>query len=210
MVERILDWVEDTPKSQKVILLLLCAGLTSVILFQFVVEPQRERTRAFQQTLRSLDRQLATRKPDQELAALKEEIDSLTSRLARQKSQLAAPMDHVLAGILSKAESIDVALTSWESEEPVPLPETNVHRVTLRLHAEGGYHALAHFLEELQVLPNKLTLRALDFRVRERSEANPDHAIQASIELTGVQAAEVEHGEESIAGQAQEGREVTS
>lgn len=205
MVERILDWVEDTPKSQKAILLLLCAGLTSVILFQFVVQPQRGRTLAFQQTLRSLDRQLATLKPGRELEALKEEIDNLTNRFARQKRLLAVPMDHMLAGILDKAESVDVVLTSWESEEPVPLPETNVHRVTLRLHAEGEYHALAHFLEELQTLPNKLTLRSLDFHVRERSEADPEHAIQASIELTGVQAAEVEQEEEPIAGTSTRG-----
>ena len=200
MLERILDWVEDTPKSQKAILLLLCAGLTSIILFQFVVEPHRERFRAFQQTLRSLDHQLVTSRPDRELETLKEEIGRLTGRLAIQKRPSAAPMDHMLAGILERAQSVDVALTSWESEEPVLLPETNVRRVTLRLHAEGGYHALAHFLEELQTLPNKLTLRSLDFHARERSEANPGHAIQASIELTGFEAAKVEQREESVAG----------
>ena len=200
MVERILDWVEDTPKSRKAILLLLCAGLTSIILFQFVVEPQRERARAFQQTLRSLDHQLATLKPDRKLETLKKEIGSLTSRLARDKNLLAAPMDHMLAGIVDKAQSVDVALRSWESEEPVPLPETDLHRVTVRLRAEGGYHALAHFLEELQTLPNTLTLKSLDFHAQERSEANPEHPIQASIELTGFQAAEVEQTEESVAG----------
>ena len=200
MLERILDWVEDTPKGQKATLLLLCAGLTSIILFQFVVEPHRERFRAFQQTLRSLDHQLVTVKPDRELETLKEEISRLTGRLAIQKRPIAAPMDHMLAGILERAQSVDVALTSWESEEPVPLPETNVHRVTLRLYAEGGYHALAHFLEEIQALPNTLTLRSLDFHVRERSETTPRHAIQASIELTSFQAAEVEQREKSVAG----------
>lgn len=200
MVERVLDWVEDTPGSRKAILLLLCAGLTSIILFQFVVEPQRERARAFQQTLRSLDHQLATLKPDRKLETLKKEIGSLTSRLARDKNLLAAPMDHMLAGIVDKAQSVDVALRSWESEEPVPLPETDLHRVTVRLRAEGGYHALAHFLEELQTLPNTLTLKSLDFHAQERSEANPEHPIQASIELTGFQAAEVEQREESLAG----------
>ncbi len=191
MAERILDWVEDTPKSRKTILLLLCAGLTSIVLFQFVVEPQRARALAFQQTLRSLDHQLATLKPDRKLEMLKKEIGSLTSRLAREKALLAIPMDHRLAGIVDKAQSVGVALTSWESEEPVPLPETNLHRVTIRLRAEGGYHALAHFLEELQTLPNTLPLKSLDFHSRERSRESPERPIQASFELTGFQAAEV-------------------
>lgn len=187
MVERILDWVEDTPKSHKTIFLLLCAGLTSIILFQFVVEPQRERARAFQQTLRSLDHRLATLKPDRKLETLKKEIGSLTSRLTREKKLLATPMDHMLAGIVDKAQSVDVALRSWESEEPVPLPETNLHRVTIRLRAEGGYHALAHFLEELQTLPNTLPLKSLDFHARERSGESPGRPIQAFFELTGFQ-----------------------
>ena len=200
MVERILDWVEDAPKSHKTVLLLLCAGLTSIILFQFVVEPQRERARAFQQTIRSLDHQLATSEPDRKLETLKKEISSLTNRLIGEKKLLAVPMDHILAGIVEKAQSVDVALRSWESEEPVPLPETNLHHVTIRLRVEGGYHALAHFLEELQTLPNTLPLKSLDFHAQELSEGNPEHPIQASIELTGFQAAEIEQREESIAG----------
>lgn len=187
MVERILDWVEDTPKSHKTMLLLLCAGLTSIILFQFVVEPQRERARAFQQTIQSLDHQLATSKPDRKVETLKKEIGSLTSRLTGEKKLLAIPMDHMLAGIVDKAQSVDVALRSWESEEPVPLPETNLHRVTIRLRVEGGYHALAHFLEELQTLPNTLPLKSLDFHARELSEESPDRPIQASIELIRFQ-----------------------
>ena len=209
MVERILDWVEDTPKSHKTMLLLLCAGLTSIILFQFVVEPQRERARAFQQTIRSLDHQLATSEPDRKVETLKKEIGSLTSRLTGEKKLLAIPMDHMLAGIVDKAQSVDVALRSWESEEPVPLPETNLHRVTIRLRVDGGYHALAHFLEELQTLPNTLPLKALDFHAQDRSEANPEHPIQASIELTGFEAAEVEQRTSLLPEQSQ-GRGVAS
>lgn len=185
MVERILDWVEDTRMTQKVMILFLFAGLTSMILFQFIVEPQRQRARAFQQTLRSLDNQLATMEGDRQLETLKDEITNLTRQLETQKSVLAAPMDHMLTDVLDKAQSVDVALTSWKSGEPVPLPETDVKRVTLRLHAEGRYHALAHFLEEIQTLPNALTLKSLDFRARERSEENPERPIQASFELIG-------------------------
>lgn len=188
MGERILDWVEDTRMTQKVMVLLLFAGLTSIILYQFVVEPQRQRTQAFEQALRSLDHQLATMKEDRRSETLKEEIASLTRQTERRKRVLAVSMDHMLAGILNKAQSVDVALTSWESEEPVPLPATDLHRVTLRLHAEGGYHALAHFLEELQTLPNTLTLKSLDFHARERREANPERPIQASFELISIEA----------------------
>jgi len=187
MVERILDWLEDTPKSHKAMLLLLCAGLTSIILFQFVVEPQRERALALQQTLRSLDHQLATSKPDRKLATLKKEIDSLTSRLTIEQKLLTTTMDHRLAGIMGTAQSVGVVLRSWESEEPAQLPETDLHRVTLRLRAEGRYHALAHFLEELQTFPNTLSLTSLDFHVREGSEESPDRPIQASFELMGFQ-----------------------
>jgi Tfp pilus assembly protein PilO len=191
MVGRILDWVEDTPKSHKTILLLLCAGLTSIILFQFIVEPQRERARAFQQMLRPLDHQLATLKPDRRLEMLKKEIGSLTSQITREEKRLTTPIDHMLAGIVDKAQSVDVALRSWETEEPVPLPETNLHRVTLRLQAEGGYHALAHFLEELQTLPNTLTLQSLNFHAQERRGESPERPIQALFELIGFQATAV-------------------
>lgn len=202
MVERTLDWVEDTRMTQKVMVLLLFAGLASIILYQFVVEPQWQRTQAFEQTLRSLDHQLATMKADRRSETIKEEIAILTSRTESRKRVLAVSMDHILAGILDKARSVDVALTSWESQEPVPLPETDLHRVTLRLHAKGGYHALAHFLEEIQTFPNKLTLKSLDFHAQERREATPEHPIQAFFELTGFQAAAAGHTEQTVSGKA--------
>ena len=199
MVENILDWVEDTRMTHKVIILLLFAGFASIILFQFVVEPQRQRTQAFQQTLRSLDHQLATRDP--QLETLKDEIANLTRQLETQKRVLAVPMDQLLTGVLAKAQSVDVALTSWKSEEPVPLPETDLNRVTLRLYAEGGYHSLAHFLEELQTLPNTLTLKALDFQARKATEESPERPIQASFELIGLQVTAVGEREQRVAGQ---------
>lgn len=199
MVESILDWVEDTRMAHKVIILLLFAGFASIILFQFVVEPQRQRTQAFQQTLRSLDHQLATMERDPQLETLKDEIVNLTRQLETQKRVLAVPMDQILTGVLDKAQSVDVALTSWKSEEPVPLPETDLNRVTLWLYAEGRYHALAHFLEELQTLPNTLTLRALDFQVREATEESPERPIQASFELIGLQATAVGQSEQRVA-----------
>ena len=199
MVESILDWVEDTRMTHKVIILLLFAGFASIILFQFVVEPQRQRTQAFQQTLRSLDHQLATRDP--QLETLKDEIANLTRQLEAQKKVLAVPMDQILTGVLGKAQSVDVALTSWKSEEPVPLPETDLNRVTLRLYAEGRYHALAHFLEELQTLPNTLTLKALDFQARKATEESPERSIQASFELIGLQVTAVGQREQRVAGQ---------
>ncbi len=200
MVERILDWVEDTRMTQKVIILLLLAGLTSMILFQFIVEPQRQRAQAFKQTLQSLDHQLATMKRDRQLETLKEEIAVLASQLETQKNVLAMPMDQILNGVLDKARSVDVALTSWKSADPVPFPETDLNRVTLRIHAEGGYHALAHFLEELQTLPNTLTLKSLDFHALGRSEESPERPIQASFELTGFQATAVEQKEQPATG----------
>lgn len=196
MADRILDWVEDTRMAHKVVILLLLAGFTSMIMFQFLVEPQRERVQAFQHTLRSLDQQLGTMKRDQRLEMLKDEIAGLTRQLETQKSEVTSSMDHVLTDVLNKARSVDVELTSWQSEDPVPLPDTGLNRVTLRLQAEGHYHALAHFLEELQTLPNTLTLTSLDFRARERSEERPEHPIQAFFELTAFQSMTVDHREQ--------------
>lgn len=193
MADRILDWVEDTRMAHKVVILLLLAGFTSMIMFQFVVEPQRERAQAFQHTLRSLDQQLETMKRDHQLETLKDEIAGLTRQLETQKSEVTSSMDHVLTGVLSKARSVDVELTSWQSEDPAPLPATGLNRVTLRLQAEGHYHALAHFLGELQTLPNTLMLQSLDFRARERSAESPEHSIHASFELTAFQSTTVEH-----------------
>ncbi len=193
MVERILDWVEDTRMTQKVIILLLSVGLTSIVLFQFVVEPQRQHAQGFQQTLRSLDHQLATIEEGHQLETLKDEIARLTPQLEAQKKILGlkVPMDQMLTDVLDKAQSVGVALTSWKSEEPVPILETDLNRVTLRLYTEGRYHALAHFLEELQTLPNTLMLRSMDFQAQERSDESPERPIQASFELIGFQSAEL-------------------
>ncbi len=192
MADSILDWVEDTRMAHKVVLLLLLAGLVSMIMSQFVVEPQRERARAFQHTLRALDQQLGTMKRDHRVETLKEEIAALTLRLEAQKRVVAAPMDQILTGVLDKARSVDVALTSWESGNPVPLPDMELEQVTLRLHAEGRYHALARFLEAL--LPTGLTVASLDLRAPERSGESPARPIQASFELTRFQAPAVEQG----------------
>lgn len=188
MFDRILDWVEDTRMTKKVIILLLVAGFTSMIMFQFVVEPQRERAQAFQQTLRSLDRQLETMERDRRLESLEDEITDLTRRLDALKDVVTVPMDQILTDVLEKARSVDVAVTSWKSENPVPLPDMDLNQVTLRLRAEGRYHALGHFLEELQTLPNTLTFKSLNFRARERSEESPERPIHASIELISFEA----------------------
>ncbi len=192
MVERILDWVEDTRMTQKVIVLLLSVGLTSIILFQFVVEPQQQHVQGFQQTLRSLDHQLATIEQSHQLEPLKDEIARLTPQLEAQKKvlRLKVPVEQMLTDVLDKAQSVGVVLTSWKSEEPVPIPETDLNRVTLRLYTEGRYHALAHFLEELQTLPNTLMLRSMDLQAQERSDESPERHIQASFELIGFQAIE--------------------
>lgn len=202
MFEKILDWVEDTRMTQKVIILLLAVGFTSIILFQFVVEPQRQRVQGFQQTVRSLDHQLATIEQSHQLETLKDEIASLIPQLEAQKRVLGlkVPIDQMLTDVLDKAQSVGVTLTSWKSEEPVPIPETDLNRVTLRLYAEGRYHALAHFLEELQTLPNTLMLTSMDFQAQERSDESPEGHIQASFELLGFQATEFrvkgQHGPE--------------
>lgn len=200
MVETILDWVEDTRMTQKVIVLLLVAGFTSIILFQFVVEPQRQRVQAFQQTLRSLDHQLATMERARQPETLQDEIADLTRRLNTQKRIFAVPVDQMLTVVLDKARSVDVTLTSWKSDGPVQLPETDLNQVTLQLHAEGGYHALAHFLEELQTLPSRLTLKSLDFHTLERSGESPERPIQAFFELKGFQATAVGQREQPVAG----------
>ncbi len=138
-------------------------------------------------------------KRDPQLETLKDEIANLTRQLETQKRVLAVPMDQILSGVLDKAQSVDVVLTSWKSEEPVPFPETDLNKVTLRLYAEGRYHALAHFLEELRTLPNTLTLRALDFQIREATEESPERPIQASFELIGLQATAVGQREQRVA-----------
>ncbi len=185
MIGRLLDWVEDTRMTHKVIVLLLSAGLTSIILFQFLIDPQRQRVLAFQQTIQSLDHRLATMKEDRQLETLEEKIADLTRGLEARRTALKAPI--ALTDVLTKAESVGVVLTSWMAGEPVPLAEGDVYRITLRLDAEGQYHALAHFLEELHGLPNALTLKSLDFQARERHEESVAPLIQASFELTGFQ-----------------------
>lgn len=200
MVETILDWIEDTRMTQKVIVLFLVAGFTSIILFQFVVEPQRQRVQAFQQILRSLDHQLATMERARQPETLQDEIADLTRRLNTQKRIFAVPVDQMLTVVLDKARSVDVALTSWKSDGPVQLPETDLNQVTLQLHAEGGYHALAHFLEELQTLPSRLTLKSLDFHTLERSGESPERPIQAFFELKGFQTTAVGQREQPVAG----------
>lgn len=202
MVERILDWVEDTRMTQKVLLLLLMAGFVSITAFQFVVEPQRQRVQGFQHMIQSLDRQLAANEQGRQFETLKNDIARLTPRLEAQRTVLGlqVPVDHMLTDILDKAQSAGVALTSWKSDEPAPIPDMDVHRVTLRLYMQGRYHAFAHFLESLQTLPSALKVQSMDFQAREGSDENPEQPIQASFELTGFQAATVEATEQRVSG----------
>ncbi len=191
MVDIVLDWVEDTGRVHKLALLFLLTGFVSIIVFQFVIDPQRQRIQAFQQTLQSLDHRLAGIDEQQHrLDRLKGETGGLQSQVESQKRLLGihVPIEQLLTEIADTAQSVGVTLKSWKPEESVPVPETDLNRVTLRLYVEGRYHALARFLEALQTLPKTLIVRSMDYQVLEDSAENPENGIQASFELIGFQA----------------------
>ncbi len=191
MVDSLLDWVEDTGMAPKLAMLLLLAVFASLIVFQFVVAPQHQRARAFQQTLQSLDHRLAEMKQQSApLERLNGEMDVLTPKVAAQKKLLGIhiPVGHMLPDIVDTAQSVGVTLTSWQPEEPRLIPKTNLDRVMFRLDAEGRYQALAHFLEALQRLPKVLIVRSMDYRVRAAEAADQAINIHASFELIGFQA----------------------
>ncbi len=193
MVDGLLDWMEDTGAARKLALLLLLAVFASLLAFQFVVAPQQQRARAFQQTLQSLDRRLAgAERPGESPESLRDEINGLARQVESQKSSLGirVPMDRLLPDIVDTAQSVGVTLTSWQPEEPAPVVEMTLRRVRLRLEAEGRYHALASFLDGLRALPKALIVRSLDYRVRTDTDATDSEIdIRASFELMGFQAA---------------------
>lgn len=192
MVERMLDWVEDTPMTSKLLTLFLCVAVFSLILFQFVVEPRNQRIRALQETLQSLNHRIAAGDHGGQLERLTDEIARLKSQVALQKTRLGIqmPMEHVLTDVFDVAQSAGVTLTSWKPEEPIALPEMDVSRVTLRLYAEGRYYALARFLEKLHALPKTLIVQSMDFHVEEKGTESPEDLIHASFELVGFEATE--------------------
>ena len=192
MVERMLDWVEDTPMTSKLLTLFLCVAVFSLILFQFIVEPRNQRIRSLQETLQSLNHQIAAGEHGDQLERLTDEIARLKSQVALQKTRLGIqmPMEHVLTDVFDVAQSAGVTLTSWKPEEPIALPEMDVSRVTLRLYAEGRYYALARFLEKLHDLPKTLIVQSMDFHVEEKGTESLDNLIHASFELVGFEATE--------------------
>ena len=192
MVERMLDWVEDTPMTSKLLTLFLCVAVFSLILFQFVVEPRNQRIQALQETLQSLNHRIAAGEHGGQLERLTDEIAHLKSQVALQKRRLGiqVPMEHMLTEIFDVAQSAGVTLTSWKPEEPIALSEIDVSRVTLRLYAEGRYYALARFLEELHTLPKTLIVQSMDFHVQEMGTESLEDVIHASFELVGFEATE--------------------
>ena len=190
MVDSLLDRIEDMGVVAKLTLLLLLAAVASLIAFQFVVAPQQQRTQAFQQTLQSLNHRLTgMERPGDSLESLNETMDGLTPQVEAQKNLLGIhmPLDHLLPDIVDTAQSVGVTLTSWQPEEPGLVSEMNLNRVILRLEAEGRYHALAHFLEALQMLPKALIVRSMDYQVRTEGVEDSEIDIQASFELIGFQ-----------------------
>ncbi len=191
MVDSLLDWMEDVGVALKLTLLLLLVVFASLIAFQFVTAPQQQRTQAFQQTLQALDHQLAgMERPGDAPESLNDEMDGLTPQVAAQKKVLGihVPLDHLLPDIVDMAQSVGVTLTSWQPEEPMLMAEVNLNRVTLRLEAEGRYHALVHFLEALPRLPKALIVRSMDYQVRTERVEDSAIDVQASFELIGFEA----------------------
>ncbi len=190
MVDSLLDWIEDKGVAPKLTLLLLLAAFASLIVFQFVVAPQQQRTQAFQQTLQSLNHRLTgMERPSDSLESLHETMDGLTMQVEAHKNVLGIhiPLDRLLPDIVDTAQSVGVTLTSWQPEEPGLVSEMHLNRVILRLKAEGRYHALAHFLEALQRLPKALIVRSMDYQVRTEGVEDSEIDIHASFELIGFQ-----------------------
>ncbi len=191
MVDSLPRWMDDMGVVPKLAILLLAAAFVSLIVFQFVIAPQQQRTRALQQTLHSLDQRLAEMDQQSDLAEnLNDEMNVLSSRVEAQKEllRLQVLVDHLLPDIVDMAQSVGVTLTSWQPGEPRLIPETQLNRVTLRLEAEGRYHALAHFLEALHTLPKALIVRSMDYRIQQDGAEDSENDIHASFELTGFQA----------------------
>ncbi len=192
MVDSLLDWMEDRGAGPKLALLLLSTVGVSLIVFQFVVAPQRQRAQALQQTLQSLDHRLgALNNRLGPLAGLDGEMDVMAPRVEAQKKFLGihGAVDHLLPDIVDAAHAVGVTLTSWQPEAPMSIPGTTLHRVMLRLDAEGRYHDLARFLKALPTLPKTLIVRSMDYRVRQGVTEDAAIGIQASFRLVGFQSA---------------------
>lgn len=191
MVDSLPGWMDDMGLASRLALLLLAAVLVSLIVFQFVIAPQRQRTQAFQQTLQDLDHQLAELEQQRDLVErLNNELDVLASRIEARKKLLGIHVlvDHLLPDIVGMARSAGVTLTSWQPGNPAVIPVAQLSQVTLRLEAEGRYHALAHFLESLHTLPKALIVQSMDYRIRQDGAEDSQSDIHASFELTGFQA----------------------
>lgn len=191
MVDSLPGWMDDMGLASRLALLLLAAVLVSLIVFQFVIAPQRQRTQAFQQTLQDLDHQLAEMEQQRDLVErLNNELDVLASRIEARKKLLGIHVlvDHLLPDIVGMARSAGVTLTSWQPGNPAVIPVAQLSQVTLRLEAEGRYHALAHFLESLHTLPKALIVQSMDYRIRQDGAEDSQSDIHASFELTGFQA----------------------
>jgi len=191
MVDSLPSWMDDMGLASRLTLLLLAAVLVSLIVFQFVIAPQRQRTQAFQQTLQALDHQMAEMEQQHGLVEhLNNELDVLSSRIEARKKLLGLHVlvDHLLPDIVGMAQSAGVTLTSWQPGNPTVIPVAQLSQVTLRLEAEGRYHALAHFLESLHTLPKALIVQSMDYQIRQDGAEDSPSDIHASFELTGFQA----------------------
>ena len=187
-MSRLLEWFDATPLIQKV----ACFGLLFVLFgsgfYWIVVEPLIDQTEKLKVELQDLDGKLRIYLQSEErFRKASEDLSNWESLVSRQEERLGleVPMSQVFSDMSSMAQDTGILFTLWKPDLPNPESLEGRQQRHLQIHVEGGYHAMARFLDQTQYLSKSMGVTA--FKMHRVGTGDGTPRIRATFEFVGYE-----------------------
>ena len=187
-IQPLLEWLEVSSPSQKLVVLLVSLGIVSLLVYGLALGPRLDRVNNLQQEVQALEQVLKTQTAyGHQRATLDAEVTGLRQRYRVMSETLGMPVAgaEVLSGVSNAANQAGVSLMLWKPEPAVPAPDYNLYETESRLEIEGNFYGLARFLGKLARLPKALVVKAFSISASDRGQA--PNTIRASLDLFGYE-----------------------
>lgn len=184
----LLEWFEVTPLFQKISLVFLCVAIVAIGFYGIVAEPIMSETEEIVRDVQTLESKMQRyQESESEYPHVQEKFLRWESIVAQQEATLGldVPMNQVLSDMSRIAQETGIILSLWKPGELRVDLSKSVGVRHLQLQIEGGYHQLAHFLEQTQFLNKKLGITA--FLMEKAVSDDGRQAIHAVVDFMGYE-----------------------
>lgn len=190
MMRTLYNWLDETTLLQRVLVMVLAAGLIVINMWSWVLEPRVAQIGERHQAISRLDHDilLATRKLDG-LPRLRQSLSQLETLVAGRESLLMeeARLDRVLGPLAQAANWYDVSLTFWKPGQTKDDTALRFQTTPIRVQAIGTFHQLASFLDALGHEPSSWFVQGFELHhQREQSAESAETRIEASITIMAL------------------------